>query len=99
MDRITPLLYTSNRSHVLVSLAALCVLLLFDLAQRRLGAAIAASAAALGRRGLGLDLSGLEGGSRGRRRWGQVGWMSGGGASLALLLRLLLRRRGCAAAG
>jgi hypothetical protein len=51
--------------------SALRIFFLFDLAQRRLGAAIAASAAALGRRGLGLDLD-LEWGSRGRRGRGQV---------------------------
>ena len=78
--------------------SALRFLLLLDLAQRRLGAAIAASAAALGRRGLGLD-GRLGGRSRGRRGRGQVGRVSGGGAPLALLLRFLLRRCGCAAAG
>ena len=97
MSRITPLLHTSNYRHLSAS-ATLRVLLLLDLAQRRLDAAIAASAAALGRRGLGLDV-GRGGGSRGRRGRGQVGRMGSGGAPLALLLRLLLRRRGCAAAG
>ena len=46
MSRITPLLHTSNYRHLSAS-ATLRVLLLLDLAQRRLGEAIAASATAL----------------------------------------------------
>ena len=63
-------LYTRHPLRLLSSSAALRVFLFLDLAQRQLGvsAAIAAAAAALGRRGLGLD-GGLGGGSRGRRGW------------------------------
>ena len=71
-DHYLSLNYTSGLLRLLSASAALRVLLLLDLAQRRLGAAIAASAAAaLGRRGLGLNFA-LGESSRGRWGRGQV---------------------------